>query len=72
MAEPIIDVRNLWTRRGEQIIQRDLSMQVEAGEIIGLVGGSGSGKTTLLRVVIGLDAPERGTVRLFGIDPLNA
>jgi phospholipid/cholesterol/gamma-HCH transport system ATP-binding protein len=72
MAEPIIDVRNLWTKRGEQTIQRDLSMQVEAGEIIGLVGGSGSGKTTLLRVVIGLDAPERGTVRLFGIDPLNA
>ena len=72
MAEPIIDVRNLWTRRGEQTIQRDLSMQVRAGEIVGLVGGSGSGKTTLLRVVIGLDAPERGTVRLFGIDPLNA
>jgi phospholipid/cholesterol/gamma-HCH transport system ATP-binding protein len=72
MAEPIIDVRNLWTKRGEQTIHRDLSMQVEAGEIIGLVGGSGSGKTTLLRVVIGLDAPERGTVRLFGIDPLNA
>ena len=72
MAEPIIDVRNLWTRRGEQTIQRDLSMQVRAGEIVGLVGGSGSGKTTLLRVVIGLDAPERGTMRLFGIDPLNA
>ena len=72
MAEPLIDVKDLWTRRGEQTIHRDLSMQVEAGEIIGLVGGSGSGKTTLLRVVIGLDAPARGTVRLFGIDPLNA
>ncbi len=72
MAEPIIDVKNLWTKRGEQTIQRDLSMQITAGEIIGLVGGSGSGKTTLMRVVIGLDAPARGTVRLFGIDPLNA
>ena len=72
MAEPVIDIRNLWTRRGGQTIHRDLSMQVETGEIIGLVGGSGSGKTSLLRVVIGLDAPERGTVRLFGIDPLNA
>lgn len=72
MAEPLIDVKDLWTRRGEQTIHRDLSMQVEAGEIIGLVGGSGSGKTTLLRVVIGLDAPAGGTVRLFGIDPLNA
>lgn len=72
MDEPVIDIRDLWTRRGEQTIHRDLEMQVEAGEIIGLVGGSGSGKTTLLRVVIGLDAPARGTVRLFGIDPLNA
>ncbi len=72
MAEPLIDVKDLWTRRGEQTIHRDLSMQVDAGEIIGLVGGSGSGKTTLLRVVIGLDAPARGTVRLFGIDPHNA
>ena len=72
MAEPIIDVRNLWTERGGQTIHRDLSMQVAAGEIIGMVGGSGSGKTTLLRAVIGLDASARGTVRLFGIDPLNA
>ena len=72
MAGPIIDVKDLWTRRGQQTIHRDLDMQVDAGEIMGLVGGSGSGKTTLLRVVIGLDAPARGTVRLFGIDPLNA
>ena len=72
MDGPIIDIGNLWTRRGKQTIHRDLSLRVGAGEIIGLVGGSGSGKTTLLRVAIGLDAPERGTVRLFGIDPLGA
>jgi phospholipid/cholesterol/gamma-HCH transport system ATP-binding protein len=47
-------------------------MQVTAGEIVGLVGGSGSGKTTLLRIIIGLDAPVRGAVRLFGTDPLQA
>ena len=70
MAGPVIDVKNLRTKRGGQAIHRDLDMQIRAGEIIGLVGGSGSGKTTLLRVVIGLDAPESGTVRLFGIDPL--
>jgi phospholipid/cholesterol/gamma-HCH transport system ATP-binding protein len=72
MVEPMIDVKDLWTKRGEQTVHRGLDMQVNAGELIGLVGGSGSGKTTLLRVVIGLDAPARGTVRLFGIDPLNA
>ncbi len=72
MAGPVIEVKDLWTRRGDQGIHRDLDMRVDAGEIVGLVGGSGSGKTTLLRVVIGLDAPERGTVRMFGVDPLNA
>lgn len=72
MSDPIIDVKDLCTKRGQQTIHRGLSMQVDAGDIVGLVGGSGSGKTTLLRVVIGLDAPAGGTVRLFGIDPLNA
>ena len=72
MVGPVIDVKNLCTKRGGQTIHRDLDMQIGAGEIIGLVGGSGSGKTTLMRVVIGLDAPESGTVRLFGIDPLYA
>ena len=72
MSEPVIDVKGLRTERGGQTIHRNLDMRVDAGEIIGLVGGSGSGKTTLLRVVIGLDAPAGGAVRLFGIDPLNA
>jgi phospholipid/cholesterol/gamma-HCH transport system ATP-binding protein len=72
MSEPVIDVTGLRTERGGQTIHRNLDMRVDAGEIIGLVGGSGSGKTTLLRVVIGLDAPAGGAVKLFGIDPLNA
>ena len=72
MATPVIDIKGVWTRRGKQTIHRNVDMQVAAGEIIGLVGGSGSGKTTLLRVIIGLDAPARGSVRLFGIDPLHA
>ena len=72
MSDAVIDVKALRTERGGQTIHRDLDMRVGAGEIVGLVGGSGSGKTTLLRVVIGLDAPASGIVRLFGIDPLNA
>ncbi len=69
---PIIEVEHLSTRRGGLAIHRDLNLKVVSGEIVGMVGGSGSGKTTLLRVIIGLDAPAQGRVRLFGVDPLRA
>ncbi len=69
---PIIEVEHLWTRRGGLTIHRDLNLRIGRGEIVGMVGGSGSGKTTLLRVIIGLDAPAKGSVRLFGADPLRA
>ena len=57
---------------GGLAIHRDLNLRVVSGEIVSMVGGSGSGKTTLLRVIIGLDAPAQGRVRLFGVDPLRA
>ena len=44
----------------------DVSLDVDAGEIVALVGGSGCGKTTLLRLVSGLEAPSHGTVSVDG------
>ena len=66
MNEPIIEVRNLWTQFGRQVVHRDLSLTVYRGEIISLVGGSGSGKTVLLRQILGLERPARGEVCVFG------
>jgi phospholipid/cholesterol/gamma-HCH transport system ATP-binding protein len=54
------------TRFGGNLVHDGIDLVVERGQILCLVGGSGSGKTTLLREIVGLLAPARGTVRLFG------
>ena len=66
MTEPVIEVRNLWTRFGRQLVHRDITMTVYRGEILSIVGGSGSGKTTLMRQMLGLEKPGRGEVRVLG------
>ncbi|MGH2570153.1 MAG: ABC transporter ATP-binding protein [bacterium] len=65
---PLLEVRHVSTRFGEQVVHDDISFALERGEILALVGGSGSGKTTLLREALGLHAPTSGEVRLLGVD----
>lgn len=69
MTAPVLEVSGLSTRFGEHWVLRDVSLQVQRGEVLGLVGGSGSGKTTLLRQMIGLTRPTQGSIRVFG-EPL--
>jgi len=63
----LIEVNGLWTRFGNHIVHRDISLSVERGEVLSLVGGSGSGKTTLLRQMMGLETPYKGEVKVFGV-----
>jgi phospholipid/cholesterol/gamma-HCH transport system ATP-binding protein len=66
--QPVIRVKNLWTQFGQNVVHKDVNLEVRAGEILSLVGGSGSGKTTLVRQMLGLNRPARGTVEVFGED----
>lgn len=67
-ADPVISVRNLVRRFGEQTVLDGVNLDVEAGETMVVMGGSGSGKSTLLRHMIGAIMPNEGSVRLFGQD----
>ncbi|MBX3476308.1 MAG: ABC transporter ATP-binding protein [Brevundimonas sp.] len=67
-AEPLIEVRGLLSQFGERVIHQELNLDVERGEVLGVVGGSGTGKTVLLNSIIGLKEPEGGTIRVFGHD----
>lgn len=62
----VVDVRNVSFAYDEQPVLEDVTLSVERGEFFGLIGPNGSGKTTLLKLMLGLQQPDVGTVRLFG------
>ena len=64
----VVEVRGLANSFGRQVVHRNLDLQVEAGEVFGIVGGSGAGKSVLLRTILGLHKPRAGTVLLYGRD----
>jgi lipoprotein-releasing system ATP-binding protein len=70
--DPIVQVSGLEktyrTARGELTLFRGLSLQVQAGEMVAIVGQSGAGKSTLLHILGALDAPSAGTVRFASTD----
>ena len=63
---PVITIRGLDNHFGEQIIHRELDLDVRRGEILGVVGGSGTGKSVLMRSIIGLQTPAEGTIEVLG------
>ena len=64
----MISVRGLNKVYGDFTAVRDLSLEVGAGEVLGLVGPNGAGKTTTLRCLAGIISPTRGSVSIAGHD----
>lgn len=62
----LIQVSDVVTRFGDNLVHDGVSLTVRQGEIYGLMGGSGSGKSTLLREMILLLRPESGSIRVLG------
>ena len=64
--EPVIEVRHLTNRFGDQVVHENLDLILCRGEILGVVGGSGTGKSVLMRSIIGLQTPDEGEIEVFG------
>ena len=62
----MIRLKNVSKRFGEKVALKDISLTIEKGETIAIIGGSGSGKSTLLRLMIGLDRPSGGEIHIGG------
>ena len=72
MTGTIVEIRHIVKsyRRGGQIVPvlNDLSFDIPEGEFVALMGPSGSGKSTLLNLIAGIDKPDRGELRVAGLD----
>ena len=67
-ATPAIEARQLVKRFGRTTAVDAISFAVEAGSVVGLLGGNGAGKTTTIGMIMGLTLPSGGEVRALGVD----
>ena len=67
----IIEVKNLIKSFGSNTVLKDISFNVEEGEVVCIIGPSGSGKSTLLRCLNRLEEAQGGTISIFGEDILK-
>ena len=64
LGDVVIEVNDLKKGFGEKLLIENLSFQLPAGGIVGVVGPNGAGKTTLFRMIAGTEQPDSGSVRL--------
>lgn len=67
----MIEVKNITKSYGSKKAVDDISFQVKAGEIFGFIGPNGAGKTTTIKMIVGMLEPDKGDIKLNGIDVIN-
>lgn len=71
MSAPAVSIKSIYKSfKPNQPVLKDVSLSVEQGEMIGLIGASGSGKSTLIRLIAGFETIDKGagSIQLFGTD----
>ncbi len=67
----VVEVQDIHTYYGEAYVLQGLSLQLEQGQILGLLGRNGVGKTTLVNSIVGFNPPRRGKIIFKGVDITN-
>jgi branched-chain amino acid transport system ATP-binding protein len=69
MAEAAqLEVSGLTKRFGGLVAVKDMGLNVQAGKILGLIGPNGSGKSTVMKLIMGIERPDAGSVRIGGVE----
>lgn len=63
----LLSLRNVWVEFGDKVVLENVTLDIAAGSFVSTIGPSGAGKSSLLRVVLGQEAPTRGSILLDGI-----
>jgi zinc transport system ATP-binding protein len=69
MGETAVKLEEVWVNFNGTVVLEDVNLTIEAGRYVGIIGPNGAGKSTLLKVILGLIAPNRGKVLVFGDPP---
>ncbi len=70
-AESIIEIHDVSRQFGKTVALDHVSLSIPRGKVFGLIGGNGAGKTTLIKHILGMFKPQTGSVRVFGLDPVE-
>ena len=65
---PLLEVTGLTKRFGGLVAVKSINFEIRPGEILGLIGPNGSGKSTVMKLVMGIEKPNEGSIRLEGTD----
>ncbi len=68
----VLQLEDVWVKYGDNVVLEGITFTLYEGDFLGIIGPNGGGKTTLLKAILGLAAPSRGTVKVFGDAPENS
>lgn len=68
MSHPLIQIKNLYKSFGDTEVLKDVSIDINRGEVVSIIGPSGSGKTTLLRCINVLTKYDKGSIKIDNVE----